>query len=364
MFGTTVETGNRGRRGIVGGLTVALLLSACGGAPATTGEAEVASTTTAPSAAESGTDPSVADATATGATGPAPTDATAAPSTTSTTTAAPTTCRSGRTTVVYRRIEGVPARSTSLDVHNPSGACGMPVWVWVHGGGYRRGDKAGQIADKVRLAAQQGWLLVSVNYRLTDPANPVGARFPDHYEDVAAALAWIRQRIVPFGGDPTRVAVFGHSAGADIVSNVAVVPDHLASRGVDRRFIDCIGLLDTGGYDKVAALAADNRASEIEGPMWEAALGNNPDYLVATSAARQIQPSTWMPATLVALRGSDARRAIAETMVTAVRSTGAATTVVDARGLTHGEVNTRIGAAGDTVMTPPVVGFLRSCFAR
>ena len=68
----------------------------------------------------------------------------------------------------------------------------MPVVVWVHGGGYRKGDKAQQVAAKVALFAKRGWIFASVNYRLTKLTDPVPARYPAHYDDVAAAVAWLR----------------------------------------------------------------------------------------------------------------------------------------------------------------------------
>ena len=79
------------------------------------------------------------------------------------------------------------------------------------------------MADKVRWARSHGWVLVSVNYRLTRPGDANPARYPDHYDDVASALAWTVDHIDRYGGDPDRIAVLGHSAGADIVSNVMVV---------------------------------------------------------------------------------------------------------------------------------------------
>jgi acetyl esterase/lipase len=289
--------------------------------------------------------------------------ATIAPTSTTTTVRPAAGCTAGTTTARYRSLPGVEARFTSLDVHNPRGACGLPVWVWVHGGGYRIGDKANQMADKVRLAAERGWLLVSVNYRLTDPADPTAARFPDHYDDVAAAVAWIRSNIAPFGGDANRIALFGHSAGADIVSNVAVVPAHLAAHGLTTVVLDCVGPLDTAGFDKPAALATGTAGAEREEAMWEAALGSDPDWRMSTSATLRIDPARRVPPMLVTVRGAPSRRAIAEGLAAAVRATGAEVVVVEARGLTHNEVNSRIGTAGDTVMTPPIVGFLDRCFA-
>ena len=55
------------------------------------------------------------------------------------------------TTVAYRSVDGVPTNQLSLDVHTPAAACDAPVVMWVHGGGFVRGDKSNQVADKVRL---------------------------------------------------------------------------------------------------------------------------------------------------------------------------------------------------------------------
>lgn len=117
--------------------------------------------------------------------------------------------------------------------------------VWVHGGGYRIGDKANQVADKRRLFNARGWIFVSVNYRLTVAGVPGSAHYPDHFRDVAAAVAWVRRHIGARGGDRTRVALLGHSAGADIVSNVTVNPRWLRERRLSLRAVRCAGPLDT-----------------------------------------------------------------------------------------------------------------------
>ena len=151
-----------------------------------------------------------------------------------------------------------------------------------HGGGYQIGDKAGKgTANKVKLFNSKGWVFVSVNYRLTVAGDPDSANFPDHYEDVAAAIDWVHRSIRPYGGDPDRIALLGHSAGADIVSNVAGQPERTsAGEGLPLSTIDCAGPLDTEGFDKVASTVGE------ESVQWETALGDNPNYLTETSATR------------------------------------------------------------------------------
>ena len=262
-----------------------------------------------------------------------------------------------RTTVAYRRIAGVPRNATSLDLHAPADACDAPVVVWVHGGGYHHGDKANGMRDKVALFNRQGWILVSVNYRLTRVGDPSSAHYPDHYEDVAAALGWVEDNIADYGGDAGRVALLGHSAGADIVANVAAEPTYLADQGASADLIGCLAPLDTAGFDKP-------RASTVEGRQWLDALGNNPDYLTDTSATLLLRSGEAAPPpdTLSVYRGNLRRQAVELDYLRATRQAGGETVAVDARSLTHGQVSSRIGAAGDRVMTPPLLRFLRTCF--
>lgn len=262
-----------------------------------------------------------------------------------------------RTTVAYRRIAGVPRNATSLDLHAPADACDAPVVVWVHGGGYHHGDKANGMRDKVALFNRQGWILVSVNYRLTRVGDPSSAHYPDHYEDVAAALGWVEDNIADYGGDAGRVALLGHSAGADIVANVAAEPTYLADQGASADLIGCLAPLDTAGFDKP-------RASAVEGRQWLDALGNNPDYLTDTSATLLLRSGEAAPPpdTLSVYRGNLRRQAVELDYLRATRQAGGETVAVDARSLTHGQVSSRIGAAGDRVMTPPLLRFLRTCF--
>ncbi len=265
-------------------------------------------------------------------------------------------------TVAYERIPGVPANATSIDIYAPAAECRTdggkaPVVMWVHGGGYHNGDKANQVADKVKVFSGLGYIFISANYRLTEAGNPDSAHYPDHYRDVAAAVAWVRANIWTRGGDPKRIALLGHSAGADIVSNVAVNPTWLEERGLGLGALRCAGPLDTEGFDKVRA---SDDGDELQ---WLDSLGNNPSYKTETSASLLIKSGTGIPPMITVFRGTALRQSIENDFAAALRAAGVAVTLIDARSLSHAEVNTRIGAAGDTVMTAPIVAFLADCFA-
>ena len=287
------------------------------------------------------------------------------PPSTTTTTAAPAGCAEPGlpTTVAYRTVPPFPVDLTSVDVHAPAGACHAPVVVWVHGGGYHTGDKAQNMASKVRWANAHGWILVSVNYRLTHvfaPDGPTSAQFPEHYEDTAAAIGWVHDTIGRYGGDPERMAVLGHSAGADIVSNVVVNPTYLAGVGMAPSDLACFGPLDTEGFDKPAAGADDPDGENLQ---WSSSLGNNPSYLTETSASLLVRPETGIPPMIGVYRGSAQRQAIEQQFIATVSAAGVPTTTIDARSISHGEVASLIGTVRDTVMTPPLTTFLQGCFA-
>lgn len=98
-----------------------------------------------------------------------------------------------------------------LDVHTPTGAHGLPVMIFVHGGAFFRGDKTqtGTIYGNVPAEfAQHGFVGINVEYRLAPDASwPAGAA------DVRDAVMWVQRHSPTFGGDSTRIFLFGHSAG-------------------------------------------------------------------------------------------------------------------------------------------------------
>ena len=282
----------------------------------------------------------------------------AQPSTSSTTTSGRSCANpASPTTVAYKTVPGVDRNLTSLDVHAPSAPCAASVVMWVHGGGYRIGDKSNQVRDKIKLFNDHGWIFISVNYRLTQPGRPGSAQYPDHYDDVAAAVAWIHAHIAGYGGDPSRIALLGHSAGADIVSNVTTNPPYLQRQGLDLSAIRCAGPLDTEGFDKAAAAPAEKQ-------QWTDALGNDPNYVVDTSASLHIAAGRGIPSTIGVSRGSVGRQRIETAYLDKLTAAGITARRIDARTLSHQQVNTQIGAPGDTVMTPPLVAFLTNCFAK
>jgi acetyl esterase/lipase len=136
-----------------------------------------------------------------------------------------------------------PAHQLALDVHRPApSATRPPVVVFLHGGSWRDGDREGYRFVGQRLA-QAGALVLVPDYRKAP-----GNAFPDFMYDTARAVAWARDNAGRLGGDPSKVFVMGHSAGAHIVALLATDARYLASVGMAPR--DLAGVVALAGpYD-------------------------------------------------------------------------------------------------------------------
>jgi len=106
-----------------------------------------------------------------------------------------------------------------LDVHHPASGTptNAPVLLQVHGGGWSIGSKEQQGIPLMQHLAAKGWVCVAINYRLS----PRDA-FPAHVVDVKRAIAWIRDNIADYGGDPSYVAITGGSAGGHLTALAAL----------------------------------------------------------------------------------------------------------------------------------------------
>lgn len=118
-------------------------------------------------------------------------------------------------------------RLQTLDVYRPRPGSGpAPVVVFFYGGRWQGGTRREYAFVGERLAAE-GLLVVLPDYRLYPEV-----RFPTFVEDAAAAVAWARAHAAEHGGDPSRIFVAGHSAGAHLAALLAT----------DRRYLERVGM--------------------------------------------------------------------------------------------------------------------------
>ncbi|MCP5144147.1 MAG: carboxylesterase/lipase family protein [Gammaproteobacteria bacterium] len=161
-----------------------------------------------------------------------------------------------------------------LNVFTPDTARGdRPVMVWLHGGGYSVGSGGFLLYDGGNLARTQDVVVVTVNHRLNvfgylHVADIGGDKFAQSanvgMQDIVAALTWVRENIVNFGGNPDNVTIFGQSGGAGKVCTLTAMP---SAKGLFHRAIAMSGSAITGTPASVASDAAQKmlRALNISG---------------------------------------------------------------------------------------------------
>lgn len=148
---------------------------------------------------------------------------------------------------VARVAEGVvfdPDTGLKLDVWAPSAPATekRPVLVFFYGGGWAKGERA-HYGFAAKAYAARGFVVVVPDYRKVPDV-----RFPAFNQDGAKAVKWVRDTISTYGGDPERVALAGHSAGAYIAMMLTLDRHYLAEAGVDPRIVKAtVGL--AGPYD-------------------------------------------------------------------------------------------------------------------
>ncbi|MBI2150276.1 MAG: alpha/beta hydrolase [Acidobacteria bacterium] len=146
----------------------------------------------------------------------------------------------------YANAPNVDPNSQVLDVYTLDlPLTNAPVMIYVHGGGGDRGDKAlsFDLGEKpAYFAAKEGFVFVSVNYRLGRDGG-----FPNAHQDVADAVAWIHNNIPSFGGNPNQIFLSGHSFGAGVVVQVGTNGMFLKNAGKDLSVLKGVIVIDGGG---------------------------------------------------------------------------------------------------------------------
>ncbi|HET8604212.1 MAG TPA: alpha/beta hydrolase [Marmoricola sp.] len=152
-------------------------------------------------------------------------------------------------------------RRAKLDIYRPRGVdlTDAPVLVQVHGGGWTIGSKEQQGLILMNRMAARGWVCVAMNYRLA-PKHP----FPAQIVDVKKAIAWTRQHIGEYGGDPSYLVVTGGSAGGHLAALAALTPgDPAYQPGFEQADTSVAGCVPFYGVYDMAGLTGERHATAM-----------------------------------------------------------------------------------------------------
>jgi acetyl esterase/lipase len=140
-----------------------------------------------------------------------------------------------------------------LDVYAPRNAHNLPVVIFWYGGSWKKGSKAHYRFVGAALA-QRGFVAVLPDYRLYPKVT-----FPAFCEDGAHALAWVEAHAQEFGGDPHRIVLMGHSAGAHIAAFIAYNHAFVEKAGAQPQ--DIVGFVGLSGPYALIADTPELRAT-------------------------------------------------------------------------------------------------------
>lgn len=143
---------------------------------------------------------------------------------------------SGVVTVQYYAGGNADSKLNSLDLYLPDAdesvkgnvKGNLPVVIFIHGGAWHIGDKSNDGPSNVaRTLADNGVICANINYRLSP-----SVKHPIHVKDAARAIKWVYENIGSYGGDPNKLFVSGHSAGAHLAALVTLDTKYLEAESV------------------------------------------------------------------------------------------------------------------------------------
>jgi len=220
----------------------------------------------------------------------------------------------------------------------------VPVLLYVHGGGWIKGSRE-KVYNLPAFANNRNWMLVAIEYRPVPRTNIDG-----QVNDVVRSINWVRKNIKRFGGDPKKIVIMGHSAGAHLVSMVAVKKLGGPLRGVIAN--------DVQAYDMVAYGGMRGSLPRV----YKAAFGSNPANWIKWSPITYVKHSKGYPPFLIMYSGSNyqRRKVLAVGFGRALRRQSTRVTWFDGKRYSHGSIASRIGTSREVTLA--VERFLRRAF--
>ena len=170
---------------------------------------------------------------------------------------------------------------------------GAPVLIYIHGGAWTIGDKRQQGIPMMHELVQRGWVCVAINYRLSPRAT-----WPAHIVDCKRAVAWVRQHIAEYGGDPGFIAVSGGSAGGHLCALLALTPDEPewqpGFEELDASVDACVpfyGVYDMTGHPDRSGAYGDGTLDLLERLVMKTTIADNPHLFEEASPDHRVTPA-------------------------------------------------------------------------
>ena len=234
-----------------------------------------------------------------------------------------------------------------LDIYAPPNANNLPVVFWIHGGGWQVGDKS-DVRLKPQWFMDKGFVFVSTNYRLLPEVDMATL-----IRDVAKAFGWVQKHIAEHGGDPKRMLVGGHSAGAQLAAILCTDASYLKAEGASfEALLGCVPV-DGDTYDIPAIIETAETRLRVHGfppptnghrQKFGHTAGNHQAFSAVTHVA---EGKDIPPFLILHVADHPDTSAQAQRFGAALKDAGVATTVFGAKETNHSRLNDNLGLPQD-----------------
>jgi acetyl esterase/lipase len=239
----------------------------------------------------------------------------------------------------------------TLDVYSPSNAKNLPVVFWIHGGGWQAGDKS-EVYIKPQVFNDKGFVFVSTNYRLLPNVDMATLT-----RDVAKSIRWVHDHIAEHGGDPKRLLIMGHSAGAQLAALLCTDEGYLKEEGLSFAIIKGCVPVDGDTYDIPAMIEVAEMRQRLHGlplPKFghRIKFGNDPAKHKDFSAVTHVAKDKGIPPFLILYVANHPDvTAQALRLGNVLKAADVPVTVFGAKETTHTKINADLGRPDDSATT-------------
>lgn len=251
-----------------------------------------------------------------------------------------------------------------LDIYSPPSATNAPVVFWIHGGGWQGGDKT-LVKHKPKFFTDNNYVFVTANYRLF-PSVAMEAIVAD----IAKSIRWVHDHIAEYGGDPKRIFVMGHSAGAQLAALVCTDGRYLKAEGLAFDILKGCVPVDGDTYDIPAMITvAEIRCMVHKQPLpseygHRQKFGNDPKKHIDFSAVTHVERGIGIPPFMVLfVRDHADTNAQAQRLGSVLIEAEVPTTLVAGTDTNHDQINDRLGLPNEP-NTLSLLKFLGDALAK
>ena len=234
-----------------------------------------------------------------------------------------------------------------LDVYAPKDAKNLPVVFWIHGGGWQAGDKT-SVQGKPQAFVDKGFVFVSTNYRLLP-----NVEMATIFHDVAKSLGWVHKHIAEYGGDPKRIFVMGHSAGAQLAALMCIDERYLKAEGVPFEVLKGCVPVDGDTYDVPAIIETAETRRRVHGQPQakfghREKFGNDPAKHKDFSAVTHVAKDKGIPPFLILyVADHPDNSAQAQRLEAVLKNAGITAKAFGAQETNHNRINAELGTPSD-----------------